>query len=259
MTEAARQTPTKHDCYERAAQSPELQARFLRALHAAPRSEPLTLGEDFCGTAAISRAWLAAHPHNRAVGVDHDPETLAVAHARTPNERLALHQADVCTIDERADVIAALNFSICEWKVRAELLAYLNHARSRLNRDGLFVCDLYGGESAFLVGESEVEVRGGLRYVWEQREADPLTGRVVNAMHFHPPDQPPIEDAFVYHWRLWSAPELRDAMIEAGFKSTEVHDSLGAAIDDEGVLHVRPVDDAAELDDSFVVSVVARI
>jgi len=250
---------TKYDCYQRAAQAPELQARFLRALHAAPRSEPLTLAEDFCGAAALSHAWLAAHKHNRAIGVDHDPEPLAIARKSASDDRLTLHRADVRTIEERADVIAVLNFSICEWKTRTELLAYLNHARSRLNRDGILVCDLYGGESAFMVGESELEVRGGLRYVWEQREADPLTGRVINAMHFHPPGQPAILDAFIYDWRLWGVPELRDAMIEAGFKSTEIHSSLGGAIDDEGALYVRPVDDPAELDESFVVSVVARL
>lgn len=35
-----------------------------------------------------------------------------------------------------------------------------------------------------------------------------------------------IEDAFVYRWRLWSVPELREAMLEAGFASTEVREDL---------------------------------
>jgi hypothetical protein len=99
-------------------------------------------------------------------------------------------------------------------------------------------------------------------YVWEQRSANPLTGRVLNAIHFRRPDARGgvrhIKDAFTYDWRLWSIPELREAMTDAGFASTEVHDRLGGAIDADGTLYVRPIDDPAELDENYVVYVVAR-
>ena len=65
-------------------------------------------------------------------------------------------------------------------------------------------------------------------------------------------------DAFVYHWRLWSIPELRDAMHEAGFKSTAVYPRTAGATDSEGNLYTHAIDDPTELGDSFNVFVVGR-
>ena len=101
-----------------------------------------------------------------------------------------------------------------------------------------------------------------MRYTWEQREADPLTGEVVDAMHFRVLRDGVVEqdlpDAFVYRWRLWSVPELRDAMRDAGFASSDVYPRTPDARDDDGVLHVRPLHDPDEVDESFDVLVVGR-
>ena len=256
--------PDKHELYEQAAQSPRRQAQFLRALHARGHSDaPLILGEDFAGTGALSRQWVTLAPGATAVCVDHNPEVLArgkgVAGVTT-------HCADVSEIDDPADVICALNFSICEIHDRARLVAYLSHVRPRLRESGVFVADLYGGADAFVEGESDVELREGeneqdgpgVRYVWEQRLANPMTGRVVNAMHFVLESGETMPDAFVYDWRLWSVPELRDAMIEAGFASTEVYDRLGDAVDEDGHVYAEPLGGDDTLDDNFVVYVAAR-
>ena len=133
-----------------------------------------------------------------------------------------------------ADVIFVGNFSIGEIGERADLVRYLASSRKRFRPGGVFVCDTYGGPSAHRVGAIERShwIEGGDRilYVWEQREVDPTTGRVVNAMHFRIERDgvivDSIEDAFVYRWRLWSVPELREAMVEAGFASTEVRQDL---------------------------------
>ena len=66
-------------------------------------------------------------------------------------------------------------------------------------------------------------------------------------------------DAFTYEWRLWSVPELRDAMLEAGFASTEVYAKTADAVDGEGNAYVLPATDPDELDDSFIVLVVGRV
>jgi hypothetical protein len=129
----------------------------------------------------------------------------------------------------------------------------------------VFLCDTYAGESAFLIGHvhrNHPAPDGRLiRYTWEQRDADPLTGMVTNAIHFRVSKGGVIEqevnDAFVYRWRLWSVPELRDAMLEAGFATTEVYAKVADAIDDEGNVYIQPAD-PAELDDSFIVLVAAR-
>ena len=128
----------------------------------------------------------------------------------------------------------------------------------------MFVCDLYGGETAFLTGEIDLDHPGPdgtiVRYTWQQREADALTGRVVNAMHFRVMRNGTVEqeipDAFVYHWRLWGVAELRDALDEAGFASTAVYPRVPDAVDDEGRAYVEPL---VEVDDSFDVLVVGRV
>lgn len=263
MTTTQRQ-PDRFDLYEQAAQSPEMQARFLRALAGERSAGALTLGEDFCGTGAVSRAWLALDPTHRAVCVDRDAAPLARLRDRSGDTeaRLTIHPADVMDVHDPADLIAALNFSVCEIHDRTALVAYLRHTRSRLSAGsggvGTMVIDLYGGVDAFAVGESDVELRDGVRYVWEQRFADPLTARVVNAMHFIPEEGPPLRDAFVYDWRLWSVPEFREALCEAGFDEVEIHDRLGDAIDDAGRVYARPIESADDLDENFVVYLVAR-
>jgi SAM-dependent methyltransferase len=259
-----RAVPDRHALYELCAQNPARDARMLRALHA---GEPRVLGEDFSGTGAISRAWAGLFPGARAVAVDHDPEVLARARG-APGVKAVC--ADVMRVRERVDVIGVLNFSICELHDRARLVAYLAHARARLRRAGVFVADIYDGSDAFATGVVSQRVRlpgrgpaRFVRYQWEQRHADPTTGRVVNAMHFTLPPtasrpRERLQDAFVYDWRLWSVPELRDAMAEAGYAATEVFARTADATDADGNLYASPVQDARELGDSFAAYVVGR-
>lgn len=282
---------TKYDLYELCAQAPGRDARFLRAIHGGTPA-PRVLGEDFSGGGAIAKEWVRLFADSRAVAVDMDPE---------PLERLRGVKGitvvcdDVRKATNKVDLIADLNFSICEIHARRDLVAYLRHARSRLKRHGVFVCDIYGGSDSFYTGvitERKTGPRGEkIVYEWEQRHADATTGRVVNAMHFRvtpaatalrnvegtkkakssatsgvrgpagTEKREPryvMRDAFVYHWRLWSVPELREAMSEAGFGTTEVYPRFADAVDGEGNFYVSPITDPAELGDSFSVYVVAR-
>lgn len=256
-----------HELYERCVQSPKDLPPLLRAIHG---GDPTRLGEDFCGTAALSKAWCAQVPDASATAVDRDPDPLAVARADAP-ANLAVLEGDVFEATRPAaahpaDVIFVGNFSIGEIHERARLVEYLRHARARLAPGGVFICDTYGGESAFLTGAVHRNHPGPggttIRYTWEQREADPLTGRVVNALHFRLDDAGTItqelHDAFVYDWRLWSVPELRDAMAEAGFARAQVFAKLPDAVDDEGRVYINPVEDPGDLEDSFIVCVAGR-
>ncbi|TVQ63417.1 MAG: class I SAM-dependent methyltransferase [Phycisphaerales bacterium] len=248
----------RYDLYELAAQSPEVQVRFLRAVHA---GAPRTLGEDFCGSGAIARAWVALGPDYTAVCVDRDPEAVAALRARADTAtlpRLTLRIIDVHEAHDRVDLLIALNFPVGYFHERDALVAWMRHARARCNPGGALVVDIYGGEHAFVCGEQSQDLDAGVRYTWEQREADPATGLVVNAMRFDLPDGRSIPDAFVYRWRLWSIPELRDAMRDAGFAHTDVYDSLGDAVDDDGGVHARPLAPGEPLDDDYVVYVVGR-
>ncbi len=252
--------------YELCVQDAPLMASLLAALHG---GGPRVLGEDFCGTAALSREWVRRVARGRAIAVDHDSEALARAGR---HRAITLVHGDVADATQparahRVDVLHVGNFSIGYWHDRPRLLAYLRHARARLNPGGVFVCDLYGGERAFAAGTERVQhaLPGGGRvtYTWEQREADPCTGRVVNAIHFEVQGRARgrarvIRDAFVYDWRLWGLAELRDALADAGYASRDVYAKVPDAIDGEGAVHPRLLRGAREMDDSYDVLIAAR-
>ncbi|MEO0483736.1 MAG: class I SAM-dependent methyltransferase [Planctomycetota bacterium] len=254
---------SRYEFYERCVQSPGDLAPLLRAIHG---NAPEMLGEDFCAAAALSEAW-CQHPNARAVAVDLDPEPLERARQRAPGQ-IEVIQADVLEARlPEADLIFVGNFSIGEIHDRPALVEYLRRSRDRLRSGGAFICDTYGGDSAFVTGAVHRNHPGPdgttIRYTWEQRDADPLTGRVVNALHFRLEQSGMITqeltDAFVYDWRLWSVPELRDALAEAGYPRTAVYAKLPDAVDTEGNAYIRPVEDPDELDESFIVCVAGHI
>ncbi len=253
----------RYELYELCVQAPRDLVRQLVAIHG---GTPRVLGEDFCGAAAISVQWTESVAGGRAIAVDNDEQALG----RIPaHEAIEIVAGDVVRDTDAtrhgADVIWAGNFSIGERHTRSCLLGYLRHARARLvaGGGGVFACDLYGGESAYLTGSFEVQhpLPDGrvVVYTWEQRSADALTGRVHNAMHFEVRRNGVVEqtlrDAFTYDWRLWSVPELRDALAEAGFATSEIYPRTPDAVDDAGGVYVRPLE---EVDDSFDVIIAAR-
>lgn len=266
----------RFDLYELAVQSCDAQVRFMRAVHG---GSPTTFADDFSGPAGLARAWLRLDPSHRAIATDADDGPLAHARAQAEHDgsldRLTCRVSDVRTIDavHEADVIAACNFALCEMHERADLIDYLRGVKRRLRRGGVFIADLYGGATAHVRGALEVEVSlfddagndsgEALTYTWEQRSADPITGRVRNAIHFELPSGERLESAFEYDWRLWTPAEVIDALIEAGFERgrMEGYDALGEAIDEEGEPMVRAIDGAErELgeEDAWVVYLAAR-
>lgn len=254
--------------YELAVTNADMLARFCHALHP---STPTTLREDFSGSAALARAWLTLSPSHRAIAVDHDATVLdrakTDARANAPRLRtLANDVLDSATNAANADVIAATNFPLGYFHTRDQLLTYLRASRRRLNRKGLFLADLYGGASAFEPSTTNRTLRepDGRRftYLWEQVDANAVTGLVHNAIHFRFKDKSrrtkTIRNAFTYHWRLWSIPELTDALHDAGFRDVDCHQRLGDAIDADGNLYISKPDPEDPLDRDWVVYVVAR-
>jgi hypothetical protein len=258
----------KYALYERCVQDPPRMASFLYAVHG---GEPRIMREDFCGSGGVCRAWAGMKPPGdskgqlNAIGVDLDGEPLGRLRGI---RNVKAVRADVLGCDLGADIISATNFPLGYWYTRRDLLRYLKLTRKRLTAGGIFVCDTYGGATAFtrgtLVRDLRTEDGLRIRYTWEQREADPTTARIVDAIHFRVADASgeivyQEHDAFVYHWRLWSVPELREAMKEAGFKTTEVYSELADAVDHTGRHYVRPVEDPRELEDTFIVCIAARV
>lgn len=277
----------RFDLYEFCVQSPGYDARVLEAIHG---GRPRVLGEDFCGTAALCRAWVDLDPGRRAVAVDHDPVVIERALSSNaqrapgdprrriePRTRIDYLLADVRDADDTADVIALLNYAICEIHTRSALIEYFAHARQRVRAKGCLICDIYTGNDAFLPGETtrtfEHPSHQTVLYTWDQREANPLTGLVENSIHFEVRTSHKtkrggdgsrfparsIKDAFVYRWRLWSIPELRDAMTEAGFASTQVYPRSAEAVTDDDRFIVEQLLNPDELPDSFSCYVVGRV
>jgi len=270
-----------HDLYELCVQHPELDARLLHAIHAQDEHARTArvLGEDFSGTAALCRAWLAADPGRLALAIDHDRAVLTRANERARSRGVAdrlstihrdlLRPAPDAHSTPRADIVFVGNFSIGEIHAREQLVEYLQSVRSRLTPSGIFACDLYGGVDAHRLGTFELELRAPdgrrVEYAWEQIAIDPTTATVVNAMHFSVERDTgsggamdELANAFEYRWRLWSITELRDAMGDAGFARTEVFDRFEHAEDETGRAHVRPIHDGTAMDDSYLVVVVGR-
>jgi len=257
---------SRYDLYELCVQAPERTAPFLLAVHG---GEARVLREDFCGSGGVCRAWAAMAPRPpgrrafRSIGVDSDADPLKRLRG---HKNIKAVRADVLACDLKADVISATNFPIGYWHTRPELIRYLKHTRRCLNTGGVFVCDTYGGATAFQTGSTvrDFWLKDGtrIRYTWEQREADPMTGLVTDIIHFRGFREREmvldIPDAFTYRWRLWSLTELRDAMMETGFKKVEVHAELADASDSEGRVYVRPVEDPSDLGQDWIVCVAAR-
>ena len=78
MSRVPKPTRDRHALYQRAVQTPDVDAAFLDRLHRRLVGRPAMLfREDFCGTAALSCAWVELGPGRRAIGVDLDRPTLA--------------------------------------------------------------------------------------------------------------------------------------------------------------------------------------
>lgn len=251
---------TNFELYELAVTNPGPMCRFLAAAwrdqQLRTRRASPTLREDFSGSGALARAWAAQI--GLAIAVDKDAKAIK---ACGRHEQFAAIQADVMECTAKADVIAATNFAAGYWHERLDLLAYLRHARMHLNSRGIFCCDLYGGSDAFHPCVTKVPLRGPggekIEYHWEQVAAYPQISRVENAIHFKVGKRPLIRNAFTYDWRLWSIAEMRDCMLEAGFSQVRIFDRLGDAVDGEGNLFIRELGPREEMDDPFVVYVVA--
>lgn len=250
----------KYDLYTLCVQDPPRYVRFLAAIHG---GKARVLRDDFAGPGAIALAWARSDTKRRAVAVDAD--SVPLKKAKQP--RVKIEVTDVRRAHSAADIVTSLNFGVCELHTRPELMAYLKNARKTLKTGGVIVCDLYGGVTAVKKGSwnKEFRTQSGQRvvYTWEQVEVEPTTGMVRNQIHFALLNArgkvcETHRQAFEYDWRLWSIPELREAMFDAGFREVDVYDRIGSAMDGDGNLMVDPVDYDQPLDKSWVVYVAGR-
>lgn len=220
-------TADKHVLYQEAVQSPEGEIDFvLRQFKRIRGRAPKKLREDFCGTAFSACEFVSRSPDHYAVGVDLDRATLDWGLANNVSKldadarkRLRLLRRDVRSSGKDGngmDVVLAMNFSYWIFPTRDALRGYFKSVRESLAKDGLFYMDCWGGYES-MKEQKERRRCAGFTYVWEQAGYDPVSGMMTCHIHFEFKRGPKMERAFTYVWRLWTVPEIRELLAEAGF------------------------------------------
>lgn len=225
------ETADRHELYQLSVQASDYEVEMIESIYkSAYGTRPLTMREDFCGTALLCATWVQSDAERVATGVDFCADTLAWGLRKNievlgeASQRVTLLREDVRT--ERPgsfQVINALNFSYSTFRTRADLLEYFKRVHAHLDGEGLFLCDSYGGWEAQEPMLEPREIAAGFTYIWDQNSFDPINHEVVNHIHFEFKDGTKMEKAFTYEWRFWTLPELRELLVEAGFSAVRIY------------------------------------
>jgi hypothetical protein len=252
--------------YELAVQSPETEIEFVsRTFRRLRGRRARRLREDFCGSAAFACEWVRSHRDNTALGLDLHAATLRWARRHNVSRlsedqkgRISLLRRDVLHPGAGTggmDAVLAMNFSYWVFKTRARMLRYFREVRFSLGRAGVFFLDHYGGYEAQRV-QQERRRCPGFTYVWDQAFFDPISHDIRCHIHFDFKRGPMMKRAFTYDWRLWTLPELREVLAEAGFRRTTVYwegdDGRGGG---NGVFRPRKVGESCA---TFIAYIVAE-
>lgn len=256
-------TADKHDLYQRSVQAPEVDSEFFADYFKDYVGRELRVfREDFCGTFVLSTAFVKLHEDNQAICVDLDGLTLdwGREHNLTPltphqRARVHIHQTNVMELQKpAADLIAAMNFSYCIFKDRPTLHDYVKNCYDALDSGGLLVMDMWGGSETQVLQEEEREIEDGFSYIWDQDDFDPLTYNIVCRIHFEFTDGSKMRNAFVYDWRLWTPPDLSEAMQAAGFE--DVHFLWDTEEDEDDTNYERV--DRGDADEAWITYIVGQ-
>jgi len=225
------ETRDRHVLYQLAVQDVGAEIDFVEARFAERRGRPATLlREDFCGTANSACEWVRRGAGHRAVAVDLDPRVLYWGRqnnlpllAADLQQNIELKVADVREVlSPQVDIVLAMNFSYYLFLTRKTMLEYFQSVRQSLLPGGLFFLDAYGGYDA---PREIIEPRecGDFTYIWEQASFNPINAQMQCYIHFEFPDGSRMDRAFSYYWRLWTPPEIREILAEAGFSHSHVY------------------------------------
>ncbi len=244
----------RYALYERAVQCVEAEIDFVDATFTQLRGRKGSLlREDFCGTLNSSCEWVRRRRTNIAVGVDLDPVPVEWGRRRHlaalkphQRQRVHFHRGDVlhpprppAGVDAAGfDMVLAMNFSFWCFKQRRVMLEYFLAVHGSLAPDGVFFLDFYGGPDAMKEqrerrhiarvrkgeeGFIEGGYNGPFTYIWEQARFNPITGETLCHISFRFPDGSSMRRAFSYDWRLWTLPDIRELLLEAGFLRPTVY------------------------------------
>lgn len=253
-----------HDLYEQSVQNVENEVEFLQTTFKSLAGRTGYLfREDFCGTASASCQWVRQGKEYQAIGVDINPSVLEwgrkhrVSRLQTEDQaRIRLIESDVMTVETpKVDLLVAFNFSYFIFDTRDRLRTYFRRAYESLKDDGVFFVDMFGGPEAQEETKEKTKNKG-FTYVWHQAKFHPVTNFIRCHIHFKFPDGSRIKKAFTYEWRLWSAPEIREVLREAGFRKATVYWE-GEDEDGEGNGEFTP-EEKGEADLAWIAYIVAE-
>ena len=226
----------RHLLYQQAVQDVEAEIDFVEQTWSELRQRPaVLLREDFCGTANTACEWVIRDESHQAIGVDLDRDVLAWGKLynlaeleEEQQERIELLNEDVLyTRPGLADIILAMNFSYYLFSKREDLREYFANALDSLVADGILFLDAYGGYEAPMVltepRECQDEDGHKFTYIWDQASFNPIDSCMTCNIHFEFPDESRLEKAFSYHSRLWTLPEIREILYEAGFAQVDIY------------------------------------
>ena len=228
----------KYAFYERSVQTPERHIEMFVDMYRELNQNRFArkLREDFCGTFRLSCEWVKRNRKNEALSLDLDREPIAYGKRKhrtklsaDQKRRLTVLRQDVREVTRpRSDLIIACNFSFCVFKDRKTLVRYFKACRMSLGPGGLLILEQAGGPGMIEPIRERIPIfdKKGKRlysYIWHQRKFDPLTHFGHYAIHFEMASGRRYEDVFTYDWRLWTIPEIKDAMLEAGFGNVHLY------------------------------------
>ena len=262
------ETADKFICYQKSVQAADHEVEFFtRAYRDCYGRAPYSLREDFCGTFSVCCEWVKSDKRRTAVGVDYCGETLKwgmknnLAKLREEQQqRIRLIEQDVRKRNRpQVDVLAAQNFSFWIFKTRAEVIEYFKIARANLNAEGIMLMDMMGGGECFSEGHVDKRKikkgKKGFSYNWTQVSYNPINHDAEFNISFKFADGSWMKEAFVYKWRFWSIPEVREMLAEAGFSDSIVYWDLEEDEDKDSIWEQA---DVAPSDPSWICYIVAK-
>lgn len=220
-----------HYLYQRSVQSPAFELDFIDETFKSIRGrKPYTMREDFCGTALSSCEWVKRHKKNRAIAIDIDANVLNWCRENNysllnegQKKRLEIRNKNILSSKTPdIDVCQAFNFSYWVFQERKIMLRYFKNIHRSLCVDGVFFLDAFGGYEAHKVQREKRDV-DGFSYTWEQETYNAVTAQMQCRIHFQLPGGKKINNAFSYEWRLWGARELREILLDAGFRKATLY------------------------------------
>jgi len=249
--------------YLESVQDPPVSADFIaNAYYKQNRKWPLRLREDFCGAFALCHEWVQRDPKAKAIGIDKSMEPIRYGGKHyvptltdDQQSRLTILNGDVLKSKlPKAEVIAALNFSFFCFKKKEQLVHYFRRCHQTLEKNGILVLDCFGGPETHGANEDVSRVRN-FTYYWDQVSFDPITHHALFHIHFKRKNERKRLKVFTYDWRMWTIPEITDALQDAGFKKSVVYWE-GTKRDGTGTGHYRPATSTKEECNAWVVYIV---